>query len=64
MVALASVWPLQMVTLELGEDLTVDVMLALMELDAPVSTCLRHTLRLAASSFNLLSKKRRKEAAF
>ena len=45
-----------------GEDLAADIVLALEELDGPASTRLGHALRPAASSFNSLSEKQRKEA--
>ena len=62
-VALASVRQhLQPAATELGEDLTVDIVLALKELDGPASTRLGCALRLPASPFNSLSEKCRKEA--
>ena len=63
MVALTSAkWHLQQAAMELGDDLTTDIILTLKELDGPASTRLGHALRLAASSFNSLLKKYRKEA--
>ena len=50
---------LQQAATELGKDLTMDIILALEELDSPASTHLGHALRLVASSFNSLSEKRR-----
>ena len=47
---------------ELGENLATDNVIALKELDGPASTRLGHALRLAASSFNSLLEKCRKEA--
>ena len=63
MVALATVrqW-LQQAATELGEDLTMDIVLPLEDLDGPASTCLMHELTLMDSSFNSLSEKGRKEA--
>ena len=63
MVAHASVGQcLQQAATELGKDLTTDIILVIKELDGPVTTRLGHALRLAASSFNSLPKKCRKEA--
>ena len=55
---------LQWVRSELGRDLEAGTVLAIEELDDPASTLLGHTLRLVISSYNMLSKKRRKEALF
>ena len=48
---------LQQTTIELGEELAIDIVLTLKELDGPASTQLGHALRLAASFLNSLLEK-------
>ena len=48
--------------MELGEDLAAELVLFFMELDGVGSTHLGYALRLAASFFNVLLEKRKKEA--
>ena len=65
MVDLASVHhKLQQVAPDLGENLTVDVVLDLNEMDGPAPTHPRHTLRMSARFFNSLSEKRRKKTVY